>query len=99
MNEVLIILFITFISTVLSSMSGGGASIINLPVFLTLGMPFPLAVSIQRVSSAFWVLPAAYNYLKDRKVDWRFLLTFAFIGLIGAYFGVLFVININQRAL
>lgn len=99
MFEISIIFITTFIATVLSSMSGGGASIINLPVFLSLGISFPLAVTIQKISSAFWFLPASYNYLKDRKVDWRFLLGFASIGLVGAYLGVLFVITINQRIL
>src|SRR3990167_3631293 len=97
--EIVIILLTTFVSTVLSSMSGGGASIINLPVFLLLGISFPTGVSIQKISSAFWVLPAAYNFLKDRKIDWVFLFLFSLIGLIGAYFGVIAAININQRYL
>ena len=94
-----LIFLVTFVSTLLSSMSGGGASIINLPVFLWLGMPFPLAVSVQKVSSAFWVLPAAFNYLKGRVIDWRFLTLFAFIGLVGAYTGVLVVRSMSQRLL
>jgi uncharacterized membrane protein YfcA len=80
-------------------MSGGGASIINLPVFLALGMPFPLAVAVQKVSSAFWVLPAAYNYLRGQVIQWRFLLVYACVGLVGAYLGVLFVLEVNQRFL
>ena len=95
--DAFIILLTTFLSTILSSMSGGGASIINLPVFLALGLPFPVVVSIQKVSSVFWVLPAAYNYLKGRKVDWTFISIFTSVGLIGVYFGVLAVINIPQR--
>ncbi len=94
------IIFITgIVATALSSMSGGGASIINLPVLLWLGVPFPLAVATQKVSSAFWVLPASYNYLKDRKVDWSFIITFSFIGLIGAYIGVLVVLKVNSKIL
>lgn len=80
-------------------MSGGGSSIINLPVLLWLGVPFPLAVASGQVNSTFWVLPAAYNYLKDKKIDWIFLITFSVIGLIGAYFGVEVVINTNSRTL
>ena len=97
--EIFIILITTFVSTLLSAMSGGGASIINLPVFLMLGIPFPTGVSIQKISSAFWVLPAAYNFLKDRKIDWLFLIMFSAIGLIGAYIGVVAAITINQRYL
>ena len=99
MFEILIILITTFISTILSSMSGGGASIINLPVFLALGLPFPVATSIQKISATFWVVPAAYNFLRGRKVDWTFLIVFSLIGLIGAYIGVIVAINVNQRYL
>jgi len=80
-------------------MSGGGASIINLPVFLSIGMPFPLATAVQKVSSTFWVLPAAYNYLHDRKIEWKFLILFSVIGLIGAYLGVLFVLAVEEQVL
>jgi hypothetical protein len=97
--EIVIILFTTFVSTLLSSMSGGGASIINLPVFLLLGIPFPIGSSIQKISSTFWVLPAAYNFLKGRKVNWVFLILFSFIGLVGVYLGVNAAININQKYL
>ena len=45
----------------------------------------------------FWVLPAAYNYLKGKKVDWNFLILFSVIGLIGVYVGVLAVVTIDQR--
>lgn len=78
-------------------MSGGGSSAIIIPVMLSLGIPFPLATSAQKVSAMFWVLPAAYNYLRDRKVDWRFLILFSAIGLVGVYIGVLVVLSINQR--
>ncbi len=95
----IIIFFSAFIATLLSSMSGGGASIVNLPVFLSLGMSFPLAVSVQKISGAFWVLPAARNYFKDRKINWRFAIIFSLLGLIGTYFGSFLVVNGNQRVL
>lgn len=65
-----VILFLTaIVATALSSMSGGGASVITIPVTMLLGYSFPLALAAQKIASIFWVLPAAYNYLKDRKFD------------------------------
>jgi len=78
-------------------MSGGGTSVINIPVMLSLGIPFPLATAAQKVNSMFWVLPASYNYLKGRKIDWKFIIWFAIIGLVGVYVGTLVVLAINQR--
>lgn len=97
MNHFFIILLTSFVATALSSMSGGGASVINIPVMLALGIPFPLATAAQKVSSTFWVLPASYNYLKGKKIDWKFLCIFSGVGLIGVYIGTVVVLAINQR--
>jgi uncharacterized membrane protein YfcA len=94
----LIIIFITTLfASVLSSMSGGGTAIITFPVFLAIGIPIPLALTMGSVNGMFWVLPASRNYLKGRKIDWEFLILFALIGLIGAYFSIKVIIGINQR--
>src|SRR3989344_5626945 len=97
--ESVIILLTTFTAAILSSMSGGGTSIINVPVFLALGMSYPLTAATILVNSSFWVLPASRNYLKGRKIDWSFIIIFSLIGLVGCYFGVLFVVGLDQRIL
>ena len=80
-------------------MSGGGSSAIIIPVLLSLGVPFPIATSSQKVSATCWVLPASYNYLRDRKVNWFFLLMMSGVGLIGVYFGIQFIIGINPKTM
>ena len=99
MPTTLIIFFTTLVATLLSAASGGGASAINVPVFLWLGMPFALATATQKVSSAFWVLPAAYNYLRGRKVDWQFLIAFATVGLIGVSLGLIVILAVGDEIL
>src|SRR6185503_14437672 len=96
MKEI-IIFFTTLVASLLSSMSGGGTSIINFPIFLALGIPIPLVLTMGSVNGMFWVLPAARNYLKGRKIEWKFLIIFSLIGLIGAYFSVKVILGINQR--
>jgi len=93
------IFFTTLIATTLSAMSGGGSSLMNIPIFLSLGISFPLATFIQKLSSAFWVLPSAYNYLKSKKLEWNFVIWWWLLGTIGVYLGVIFVIETNQRIL
>lgn len=97
--DVVYIFLTAAVATILSSMSGGGSSVLALPIFLSMGISFPLATAIQKISACFWVLPSAFNYLKGRKVDWPFLIIFSLIGLSGTYFGVFVVINFNQRIL
>lgn len=91
----LIIFFTSLFATALSSMSGGGASVIIIPALLWLGVSFPMATAAQKFSSMFWVLPASYNYLHDRKIDWRFLFLYTTAGLIGVYLGFSVVLTIN----
>lgn len=95
----LIVFGVTLGATALSAMSGGGASTINLPVFLMLGMPFPLASATQKISSTLWVIPAGYNYLRGRKVDWIFVLVFSLLGLVGVLPGALLVVSVNEKIL
>lgn len=80
-------------------MSGGGASVITIPVMMWMGISFPLALSAQKFSSIFWMLPASRNYLKDRKIDWKFILLFSLLGLLGVYIGVTWVLKVDQRAM
>ena len=90
---------VSAIAAFLSSMSGGGSSVICLPVFLSLGISFPLATVITKVAGIFWLLPSSYNYLKGRTIEWRFLLSYALVGLVGVYLGILIVLHLNQRIL
>lgn len=97
--ELLLIFFAAMIATTISAMSGGGSSIIAVPIFLSMGIVLPMAVAIQSLSGAFWVLPSAFNYLKGRKIDWYFLLVFAGIGTVGSIIGALVLTSVNQRLL
>lgn len=96
MGNLLIVFSSSFIATFLSVMSGGGSSVITLPIFIWTGMSLPLAIAVHKVCAIFWTPISAYNYLKDRKINWKFLLLFAAIGLIGAYLGVQFVLTIDE---
>src|SRR6056297_2854066 len=99
METSLIVFFASFGATLLSVMSGGGASVISLPVFLWAGVPLPTALSTHKICAVFWTPVSAWNYLRKRRIEWGFLLLFAFFGLAGAYVGVQFVVYIDQRVL
>lgn len=92
-------LLVAFLGSFFSSMSGGGASIINFPIWMSLGFSIPLAATIEKVNAIFWTLPASYNYLKGKKIDWYFLILFTLIGLTGSYLGVLLITRVDQLLL
>ncbi|MFW5712192.1 MAG: sulfite exporter TauE/SafE family protein [Spirochaetia bacterium] len=99
METTLIIFFASFSATLLSVMSGGGASVISLPIFLWAGVPLPTALSTHKICAMFWTPVSAWNYLRKGRIEWGFLLIFAVIGLAGAFFGVQLVVHIDQRVL
>ena len=97
--QIVLVFAVAFIAALLSSMSGGGAGIILFPSLLLMGFSYPLVAAISAVDSVFWVLPAARNYLKGRKIHWTLIIVFSLVGLIGCYLGVLLLTHINQRIL
>ncbi|OGG53086.1 hypothetical protein A2851_03130 [Candidatus Kaiserbacteria bacterium RIFCSPHIGHO2_01_FULL_53_29] len=91
------VFFTAIAATVLGTMSGGGLEIIMYPVFISLGIPIPIIISTAFTTNVFWTMPAAYNYLKGRKVDWMFVLLFSGIGLIGCYLGIAAILTVQPR--
>lgn len=96
MFTLIIVFLASLVATFLSVISGGGTSTISLPIFLWLGMSLPLAIATNKVNAIFFTPISARNYLKGRKIDWKFLILFATIGLFGVYLGVKVIINIDQ---
>ena len=65
----LIVLAVAFLASLLSSMSGAGASMLTTPVWISLGFPLPVAIASNQLNGAAWTLIAARNYLKGRTVQ------------------------------
>jgi hypothetical protein len=96
-------LLITFgaalVATLIGSMSGAGTAAILVPALLTQGFSYPLVAATSLITSAFWTPVAAFNYLRGKKIDWSFILTFSLVGLIGSYIGINTIIYIDHHIL
>lgn len=90
---------IAFGATLVASMSGGSASLITTPAWLFLGVPLPVAIGSDKVAGAFWTLPAARNYLRDRTPEWRLLVPMGVLGLAGAFLGTRVTVGVAPRVL
>lgn len=99
MEQIVFVVTASLAASLLSSMSGGGASVLSLPVFLWAGIPLPLAIAAHKVCAVFWTPVTAHTYLKGNRIDWKYLSIFAVTGLIGAYFGVRMVLSVNAEVL
>lgn len=89
----LLITSTAFGATLLSSMSGGGSSMITTPVWLMLGFPLPVAIASNDVNGALWTVVAARNYLRGHKIDWKLVTSLIGFGLIGAFCGTLVIMR------
>jgi uncharacterized protein len=78
---------VSCVATIISSMSGAGATMITTPVWLMLGFPLPVAITSTTVNGSVWTLLAARNYLKGCTVDWRQIAGFICVGFLGAFWG------------
>lgn len=78
---------VAFAATLLSSMSGGGSSMITTPVWLMLGFPLPVAIASNTVNGSVWTLVAARNYLRGHVIDWPLIGGLVACGMFGAIAG------------
>ena len=97
--QIVTIFAVAFLASLLSSMSGAGASMLTTPVWLLLGFPLPVAIASNQMNGAAWTLIAARNYLKGRVLDWPLIRIMVCFGLAGAYVGTLIVRRVDGHLL
>jgi uncharacterized membrane protein YfcA len=95
----LIITLVSFLATVLSSMSGAGSSMITVPIWIFAGYPLPVALTASKINGAFWTPIAAYNYLKKISIDPLLIILLVTFGLTGGYFGTLIIAKVESNSL
>lgn len=95
----LIILVVAFVATLLSSMSGGGSSMITTPIWLVMGYPLPVAIANNTITGSVWTLVAARSYLRGHQVDWKLIAALAAFGLIGAACATRVIISADPKLL
>ncbi len=97
--SILFIAGVSFAATLLSSMSGGGSSMVTVPTWLFLGFPLPVAMATTMLSGTAWTLIAARNYLLGHKIDRRLLFGLIGFGLVGAYTATRVIITQDAKIL
>lgn len=73
----------SFIACFFSSLAGGGAGLILLPILLLFGLPFVNALACHKLAVGFIGLGSGYRYMQEKLIDWKI---FWWTGLIGVPF-------------
>jgi len=91
------LLLLSFISNLLSALAGGGAGLIQLPVLIFLGLPFPIALATHKVASVALGIGATTRHLRSSHLDWSFVLLILCAGLPGVFLGATIILTIPEN--
>lgn len=90
----LALLVAALIANLLSALAGGGAGLVQLPVLILLGLPFPLALATHKVASVALGVGATLRHAREKALDWRFAGFILACGLPGVVLGARVVLAI-----
>ena len=82
------------VANLLSALAGGGAGLVQLPVLILLGLPFPLAPATHKAASVALGVGATLRHAQEKALDWRFALFILACGLPGVVLGARVVLAV-----
>jgi uncharacterized membrane protein YfcA len=85
------------VANLLSALAGGGAGLVQLPVLILLGLPFPLALATHKVASVALGVGATLRHAREKALDWRFAIYILACGLPGVVLGARVVLAIPPQ--
>ena len=69
------------LANLLSALAGGGAGLVQLPLLILLGLPFPLALATHKLASVALGVGATLRHARERSLNLRFALLILISGL------------------
>jgi len=95
--EHIILFLVALVANTFSAFAGGGAGLIQLPVLIFLGLPFPLALATHKVASVALGIGATTRYLREKALDSRFALLLLLSGVPGVIIGANIILYVPDR--
>ncbi len=86
------------LANLLSALAGGGAGLVQLPVLILPGLPFPLALATHKLASVALGVGASLRQARERALNRRWVLMLL-CGLPGVFLGAKTVLNVPARLL
>jgi uncharacterized protein len=94
--SVTLLFVISLIANTLSSLAGGGAGLLQLPILLFLGLPFAMALATHKVASVALGVGASIKHIRSGQLNWRFSLLIFATGVPGVITGALLVLELPE---
>lgn len=90
------LLAISFVANTLSSLAGGGAGLLQLPVLIFLGLAFPTALATHKIASVALGMGATLRHLRADPINWRFAAFILAMGLPGVWLGTQIILLVPE---
>jgi len=91
------LLVLSVIANWFSALAGGGAGLIQLPILIFMGLPFPLALATHKIATVALGLGATVRHLKEDHLQRWLLLLVLLAGVPGVVAGAIFILDIPSR--
>lgn len=96
-TEQLILFLIAVVANWFSALAGGGAGLIQLPVLIFMGLPFPLALATHKIATVALGLGATMRHLREKHLERWLLSLIVLAGVPGVITGALFILDVDAR--
>ena len=97
MLEQIFLFIISLIANTLSSLAGGGAGLLQLPVLIFLGLPFGVALATHKIASVALGLGASIKHLKHGGFKWQLVTIMIAAALPGVILGANVILTIPEQ--
>lgn len=94
----LILFLLAVVANWFSALAGGGAGLIQLPVLIFLGLPFPLALATHKVATVALGAGATARHLKEGHLDKWIVGLIILAGAPAVVAGVFFILDVPARS-
>lgn len=91
------LLVLSVVANWFSALAGGGAGLIQLPILIFMGLPFPLALATHKIATVALGLGATVRHLKEDHLQRWLLLLVLLAGVPGVVAGAIFILDIPSR--
>jgi len=85
------------LANALSALAGGGAGLVQLPLLILLGLPFPLALATHKLASVALGIGASLRHSRERSLNVRLAGLILLSGLPGVWLGARLVLSLPAR--
>ena len=96
-SEQILLFLIAVVANWFSALTGGGAGLIQLPILIFMGLPFPLALATHKIATVALGVGATLRHLRENHLDKVILALILFAGVPGVIGGVFFILDVSER--